>query len=254
MVLLFSARRAPARARGVAGSGREGRAAGAGDSAVRHAAFHTETRVFLPVLAFVLPFVAAGLIATAGWIARPAVAALERGARRSACCCSLVPALRSALRPDPAEAVYRQAARMIAETEAGDTIVMDRKPFARLPQRPASRAAGRGDHAGRSAGGGPARGGPAGRARQPRAGGSAAAGAVRLGAPPPGFDVVRDFECRPGQSAARAQDGRAWLSRSRCSWWRTSPSASAAVRESLLLLARGLDRRRFARRRWSRRG
>ena len=160
-------------------------------------AFHTEPRVFLPVLAFVMPFVAAGLIATAGWIAgRPSPrwsAALAVGVLLLA----LVSALRPALRPDPGEAVYRQAARMITETEAGDTIVMDRKPFVAY-------------YSGR-------RHAPLGAEITPA---DLQAAARRAGArlvvldsraledrpqlapfvwsaPPPGFDVVRDFDAGP---------------------------------------------------------
>jgi 4-amino-4-deoxy-L-arabinose transferase-like glycosyltransferase len=160
-------------------------------------AFHTETRVFLPVLAFVLPFVAAGLIATAGWIVgRPSPrwsAALAVGVLLLA----LISAVRPVLRPDPAEAVYRQAARMIAETEAGDAIVMDRKPFVAY-------------YSGR-------RHAPLGAEITPA---DLQAAARRAGArlvvldsraledrpqlapfvwsaPPPGFDVVRDFEAGP---------------------------------------------------------
>jgi 4-amino-4-deoxy-L-arabinose transferase-like glycosyltransferase len=160
-------------------------------------AFHTETRVFFPVLAFVLPFVAAGLIATAGWVVgRPSPrwsAALAIGVLLL----GLVAALRPVLRPDPTEAVYRQAARMIAETEAGDTIVMDRKPFVAY-------------YSGR-------RHVPLGAEITPA---DLQAAARRVGArlvvldsrsledrpqlapfvwsaPPPGFDVVRDFEVGP---------------------------------------------------------
>jgi 4-amino-4-deoxy-L-arabinose transferase-like glycosyltransferase len=137
-------------------------------------AFHTETRVFLPVLAFVLPFVAAGLLLLA-----------------------LVTALRPVLRPDPAEAVYRQAARMIAETEAGDAIVMDRKPFVAYYSgrhhaplgaeiTPADLQA-----AARRAG-----------ARVVVLDSRALEDRPQLApfvwsAPPPGFDVVRDFEAGP---------------------------------------------------------
>ena len=160
-------------------------------------AFHTETRVFFPVLAFVLPFVAAGLIATAGWVVgRPSPrwsAALAIGVLLL----GLVAALRPVLRPDPTEAVYRQAARMIAETETGDTIVMDRKPFVAY-------------YSGR-------RHVPLGAEITPA---DLQAAARRVGArlvvldsrsledrpqlapfvwsaPPPGFDVVRDFEAGP---------------------------------------------------------
>ena len=92
-------------------------------------AFHVDSRIFLGVLPFVLPFVAAGLIAAAAWIVgRPSPrwsAALAVGVLLL----SLATALRPVLRPDPGEAVYRQAARLIVETEAGDVVVMDRKPF-----------------------------------------------------------------------------------------------------------------------------
>ena len=160
-------------------------------------AFHTETRVFFPVLAFVLPFVAAGLIATAGWVAgRPSPrwsAALAVGVLLLA----LVAALRPVLRPDPTEAVYRQAARMIAETEAGDTIVMDRKPFVAYYSGRRHAALGAEitpadlQTAARRAG-----------ARLVVLDSRALEDRPQLApfvwsAPPPGFDVVRDFEAGP---------------------------------------------------------
>jgi 4-amino-4-deoxy-L-arabinose transferase-like glycosyltransferase len=160
-------------------------------------AFHTETRVFFPVLAFVLPFVAAGLIATAGWVVgRPSPrwsAALAIGVLLL----GLVAALRPVLRPDPTEAVYRQAARMIAETEAGDTIVMDRKPFVAYYSGRRHAALGAEitpadlQTAARRAG-----------ARLVVLDSRALEDRPQLApfvwsAPPPGFDVVRDFEAGP---------------------------------------------------------
>jgi 4-amino-4-deoxy-L-arabinose transferase-like glycosyltransferase len=160
-------------------------------------AFHAEGRVFLGVLAFALPFVAAGMIATAGWIVgRPSPrwsAVFAAGVLLLA----LATALRPVLRPDPAEAVYRQAARMIAETESGDAVVLDRKPFVAY-------------YSGR-------RHAPLGAEVTPA---DLQAAARRAGArvvvldsraledrpqlaplvwsaPPPGFDVVRDFEAGP---------------------------------------------------------
>ena len=49
-------------------------------------AFHVETRVFLPSLAFVLPLVAAGLIATAGWLAGRQSARWSGALAGSRCC------------------------------------------------------------------------------------------------------------------------------------------------------------------------
>lgn len=92
-------------------------------------AFHVEPRVFLPSLVFILPLVAAGLIATAGWLAGRESARFSVGLAVIAVLLTLPGALRPVLRPDPTEAVYRQAARMIAETQPGDAVVMDRKPF-----------------------------------------------------------------------------------------------------------------------------
>jgi len=160
-------------------------------------AFHTDSRVFLGVLPFVLPFVAAGLIATAGWIAgRPSPrwsAALAVGVLLL----SLAAALRPVLRPDPTEAVYRQAARMIAETEAGDVVVMDRKPFVayysgrRYAPLEADVTPAELQAAARRAG-----------ARLVVLDSRALEDRPQLAplvwsTPPPGFDVVRDFETGP---------------------------------------------------------
>src|SRR5262249_44388318 len=92
-------------------------------------AFHADSRVFLGVLPFVLPFVAAGLIATASWIVGRPSPRWSTAMAVGVLLLSLAAALRPALRPDPTEAVYRHAGRLIAETEAGNAIVMDRKPF-----------------------------------------------------------------------------------------------------------------------------
>ena len=101
------------------------------------------------------------------------------------------------LRPDPTEAVYRQAARMIAETQPGDAVVMDRKPFVayysgrryvplEADVTPADLQA-----AARRAG-----------ARLVVLDSRSLEDRPQLAplvwsAPPPGFDVVRDFETGP---------------------------------------------------------
>jgi 4-amino-4-deoxy-L-arabinose transferase-like glycosyltransferase len=160
-------------------------------------AFHTESRVFLGVLPFVLPFVAAGLIATAGWIVGRPSPRWSTALAVGVLLLSLAAALRPALRPDPTEAVYRQAARMVAESEAGDAIVMDRKPFVayysgrRYAPLEADVTPAQLHVAARRAG-----------ARLVVLDSRTLEDRPQLaplvwGAPPPGFDVVRDFETGP---------------------------------------------------------
>ena len=160
-------------------------------------AFHAEGRVFFGVLTFALPFVAAGLIATAGWIVGRPSPRWSAVFAAGVLLLSLATALRPVLRPDPAEAVYRQAARMIAETESGDAVVLDRKPFVAYYSglrhallgaevTPADLQA-----AARRAG-----------ARVVVLDSRALDDRPQLAplvwsAPPPGFDVVRDFEAGP---------------------------------------------------------
>ena len=93
-------------------------------------AFHVEPRVFLPVLPFILPFAAVGTLwaavtltdARRGWrfaLAMGLVVALV-----------LVPwTLQPVLRPDAGAALYRQAARWVAETQPRETVLLDRKPM-----------------------------------------------------------------------------------------------------------------------------
>ena len=92
--------------------------------------FHVEPRVFLPIVPFILPFAAVGTLwaavtltdARRGWtwaVAIGLVVALV-----------LVPwTLQPVLRPDAGLALYRQAARWVAETQPRDTVLLDRKPM-----------------------------------------------------------------------------------------------------------------------------
>jgi hypothetical protein len=137
------------------------------------------------------------VIAAAGWLAGRESSGWSVALAAGVLLLTLPAALRPALRPDPGEAVYRQAARMIAETQPPDTVVMDRKPFVAY-------------YSGR-------RHAPLGADVTPAdlqaAARRAGARLVVLdsrsledrpqlapfvwGAPPPGFDVVRDFEAGP---------------------------------------------------------
>jgi 4-amino-4-deoxy-L-arabinose transferase-like glycosyltransferase len=93
-------------------------------------AFHVEPRIFLPILPFILPFAAVGTLwaavtltdARRGWrwsLAMALVVALV-----------LVPwTFQPVLRPDAGAALYRQAARWIAETQPRDAVLLDRKPL-----------------------------------------------------------------------------------------------------------------------------
>jgi 4-amino-4-deoxy-L-arabinose transferase-like glycosyltransferase len=93
-------------------------------------AFHVEPRIFLPVLPFILPFAAVGTLWAAvtltdahrGWrwaLALAVVVALV-----------LLPwTLQPVLRPDAGAALYRQAARWVAETQPRDAVLLDRKPM-----------------------------------------------------------------------------------------------------------------------------
>ena len=92
--------------------------------------FHVEPRVFLPILPFILPFAAVGTLwaavtltdARRGWrwaLTMGIVVALV-----------LVPwTLQPVLRPDAGAALYRQAARWVAETQPRDAVLLDRKPM-----------------------------------------------------------------------------------------------------------------------------
>jgi 4-amino-4-deoxy-L-arabinose transferase-like glycosyltransferase len=93
-------------------------------------AFHVESRIFLPILPFILPFVAVGVLWSVvtvldarrawGWSVL-VVVVLVLG---------LIPwALRPIVRPDAGAARYREAARWIADTQPRDTVLLDRNPF-----------------------------------------------------------------------------------------------------------------------------
>jgi 4-amino-4-deoxy-L-arabinose transferase-like glycosyltransferase len=93
-------------------------------------AFHVEPRIFLPILPFILPFAAVGTL----WAAVTLTDA-RRGSRW-AVALALVVALvlvpwtfQPVLRPDAGAALYRQAARWVAETQPRDTVLLDRKPL-----------------------------------------------------------------------------------------------------------------------------
>jgi len=93
-------------------------------------AFHVEPRIFLPILPFILPFAALGTL----WVAVTLTDARQAG--RWALAMALVVALvlvpwtlQPILRPDAGAALYRQAARWIAETQPRDAVLLDRKPL-----------------------------------------------------------------------------------------------------------------------------
>jgi len=93
-------------------------------------AFHIESRIFQPVLPFILPFVGVGVL----WSVVTVLDA-RRAWRWSVVVALglvlvLVPsALRPIMRPDAGAALYREAARWIADTQSRDTVLLDRKPF-----------------------------------------------------------------------------------------------------------------------------
>ena len=93
-------------------------------------AFHIESRIFLPILPFILPFVAVGVL----WSVVTVLDA-QRAWRWSvvvvvALALALVPsALRPIVRPDAGAALYREAARWVADTQPRDALLLDRKPF-----------------------------------------------------------------------------------------------------------------------------
>src|SRR4030095_14352046 len=92
--------------------------------------FHVEPRIFLPILPFILPFAAVGMLwaavtltdARRGWrwsLARALLVALV-----------LVPwPFQPVLRPDAGAALYRQAARWGAETPPPDAGLLDQEPL-----------------------------------------------------------------------------------------------------------------------------
>jgi len=92
--------------------------------------FHVEPRVFLPILPFILPFAAVGTLwaavtltdARRGWHWSLAMALLVA--------LVLVPwTFQPVLCPDAGAALYRQAARWVAETQPRDAVLLDRKPL-----------------------------------------------------------------------------------------------------------------------------
>ncbi len=92
--------------------------------------FHVEPRVFLPILPFILPFAAVGTL----WAAVTLTDA-RRGWRWSLAMALLVALVlapwtfQPILRPDAGAALYRQAARWVAETQPRDAVLLDRKPL-----------------------------------------------------------------------------------------------------------------------------
>jgi 4-amino-4-deoxy-L-arabinose transferase-like glycosyltransferase len=161
-------------------------------------AFHVEPRIFLPILPFILPFAAVGTLwaavtltdARRGWrwsLAMALVVALV-----------LVPwTFQPVLRPDAGAALYRQAARWIAETQPRDAVLLDRKPLVAFYSErrwvPLPRI------------------GPEGLLAAARQAGARLVvldsrefffdrpGLIPLlwGPPPPGLDVLRDFDAAP---------------------------------------------------------
>ncbi|MGH7347488.1 MAG: ArnT family glycosyltransferase [Candidatus Rokuibacteriota bacterium] len=93
-------------------------------------AFHVEPRIFLPILPFILPFAAVGTL----WAAVTLTDA-RRGWRWSLAMALVVALIlvpwtfQPVLRPDAGAALYRQAARWIAETQPRDAVLLDRKPL-----------------------------------------------------------------------------------------------------------------------------
>ena len=93
-------------------------------------AFHVEPRIFLPILPFILPFAAVGML----WAAVTLTDA-RRGWRWSLAMALLVALVlvpwtfQPVLRPDAGAALYRQAARWVAETQPRDAVLLDRKPL-----------------------------------------------------------------------------------------------------------------------------
>lgn len=93
-------------------------------------AFHIESRIFFPSLPFLLPFAAVGAL----WAAVTVFDA-RRAWRWSlvlvlGVALALAPStLRPVLRPDAGALLYRQAARWVEETQPRDAVLLDRKPF-----------------------------------------------------------------------------------------------------------------------------
>lgn len=119
-----------ARARTPGWLGRDGVLLAAALPPLASLGFHVESRIFLPSLPFVLPFAAVGML----WSA-VTLSDARRGWRWSLALMVLVAlvlapsTLQPVLRPDAGAALYRQAARWVAETQPRDAVVLDRKPF-----------------------------------------------------------------------------------------------------------------------------
>ena len=93
-------------------------------------AFHVEARVFLPALPFLLPLVAAGILAAAQWAGRKPDDIRWLAATLAVVVLATLPfTLRPLLRPDPDLVVYRRAALWLADRVSADTPLLDRKPF-----------------------------------------------------------------------------------------------------------------------------
>jgi hypothetical protein len=93
-------------------------------------AFHVESRVFLPALPFLIPFVAWGMVVTARWFAREPDARIWYAGLALVATVTVAPyTLRPILRPGADGALYRQVARWVADTQPPDALLLDRKPF-----------------------------------------------------------------------------------------------------------------------------
>ena len=93
-------------------------------------ALHVESRIFLPILPFILPFAAVGTL----WVAVTLTDGRSGGrwsvAIALAVALVLLPwTFQPILRPDAGAALYRQAARWVAETQPRDAVLLDRKPL-----------------------------------------------------------------------------------------------------------------------------
>lgn len=93
-------------------------------------AFHVESRIFLPILPFLLPLAAAGALATARWLSPEGRTGLWAVGVAALLVAGLIPyTLRPLLRPDAGAALYRKAAQWVAASQPPDAVIMDRKPF-----------------------------------------------------------------------------------------------------------------------------
>jgi len=80
--------------------------------------YHIEARFFVPVLPFLLPFVAAGALWVAGaLVAERRAGAVALGLTLVVGLAALPGALRPVLRPDPGAGLYPEAARWVAATQ-----------------------------------------------------------------------------------------------------------------------------------------